>query len=198
MEKEEPTIYHVKAYINQRYDNWHEYSTYIAIQAGIESDSGDILHEVIANLLQKPEHQIIELYSKPGKGRTKTTKNLKLRQLDFFVQSMIRTYATSDTAPWLWKKNKLIPKQQVHTTDMPDETQETIQANENAGYRDTVYKNAIENLPILTASERIAIKYRLQHVDYKGITDRTEQKFYRGNFMKAKNKLQNTLKINKL
>ena len=93
------TIKEVRNYITKRYERWLDYSTFHCERQGMYGEGGDLLNEVMINLLEKPDDQLIELYN---------SKSKQYRELDFFVLRMIKINATSDTAPYRHKK-KTVP-----------------------------------------------------------------------------------------
>ena len=89
----------VEKYIGKRYDRWLDYASYHCSLNGLAGEEVDVLNEVLLSLLQKDESTVINLLN---------TRSGQYRELDFFVLSMIKLNATSDTAPYR-AKYKSIP-----------------------------------------------------------------------------------------
>lgn len=85
------TIEDIKKYINNRYERWLDYAKYHCSCAGIEDETIDVLNEVMCDLLQKPDHLLLKLYSK---------KSGQYTELDYYVLRMIKLNATSNTSPY--------------------------------------------------------------------------------------------------
>ena len=105
-------------YINKRYDRWLDYAKYHTSLAGIGDEASDVLNEVMAMLLEKPEEEINLLLNR---------KHGKYTELDFYVLQMIKLNATSDTSPYR-HKYKAIPAddnvdwRRLNIIDEPDQS----------------------------------------------------------------------------
>jgi len=83
-------------YINKRYDRWADYALYHSTKQGMEDQYIDILNEVLIAVLKKDEIYLNELFSRNKNGYT---------ELDYLILSMIKTFCSSDTAPYKWAYN---------------------------------------------------------------------------------------------
>lgn len=87
-------------YINNRYERWADYALYHSTKQGMGDQYIDILNEVLIAVLKKDEAYILELYNRKKNGYT---------ELDYLILSMIKTYCTSDTAPYRWNNINRLP-----------------------------------------------------------------------------------------
>jgi len=81
----------INIYIEKRYSNWLDYSTYHCTHAGIADESIDVLNEVIVALLQKCDCRLLSLLN---------SKKGKYTELDFYVLRMIKLNIYSGTSPY--------------------------------------------------------------------------------------------------
>lgn len=81
-------------YIEKRYERWLDYAKYHTSLAGIGDEARDVLNEVLAMLLEKPEAET---------ERMLNSKQGKYTELDFYVLQMIKLNATSETSPYRYK-----------------------------------------------------------------------------------------------
>ena len=84
----------VNKYIEKRYDRWLDYAKYHTPLAGIGDEARDVLNEVLAMLLEKPEAETERMLG---------SKQGKYIELDFYILQMIKLNATSDTSPYRHK-----------------------------------------------------------------------------------------------
>lgn len=84
----------VNKYIEKRYDRWLDYAKYHTSLAGIGDEARDVLNEVLAMLLEKPEAETERMLG---------SKQGKYTELDFYILQMIKLNATSDTSPYRHK-----------------------------------------------------------------------------------------------
>ena len=84
----------VNKYIEKRYDRWLDYAKYHTSLAGIGDEAKDVLNEVLAMLLEKPEAETERMLG---------SKQGKYTELDFYILQMIKLNATSDTSPYRHK-----------------------------------------------------------------------------------------------
>lgn len=103
-------------YIGRRYERWLDYSRYHCSHAGMSGEEIDVLNEVLAMLLEKPEGEM---------DRMLGSRQGKYTELDFYVLQMIKLNATSDTSPYR-HRYKAIPVddsvdwRRLNTIDEPD------------------------------------------------------------------------------
>lgn len=90
----------IRDYINARYDRWADYALFHSSHQGLEDQYIDILNEVLEAVLKKKEDLLIGLYNQKRNGYT---------GLDYLILSMIKTYASSPTAPYRWKYVNRLP-----------------------------------------------------------------------------------------
>jgi hypothetical protein len=92
----------IRTYIAYRYQNWHDYATYLARVHKFESYADDLLNDIIVDLLKKPEQKINRMLQLKTK---KIVNNLPTTEVDKFVLKMLKLNATSPTAPF--RKNTM-------------------------------------------------------------------------------------------
>lgn len=104
-------------YIGKRYERWLDYSRFHCCQAGIGGEEIDVLNEVLAMLLEKPEEETERMLG---------SKQGRYTELDFYILQMIKLNATSDTSPYR-HKYKAIPVddnvdwRRLNVIDEPDD-----------------------------------------------------------------------------
>lgn len=104
-------------YIEKRYERWLDYAKYHCSLSGMIGEEIDILNEVLAMLLEKPEPYLLRLLE---------SKQGKYTELDFYILQMIKLNVTSDTSPYR-HKYRSIPKDENidwRRLNIPDEVEE--------------------------------------------------------------------------
>lgn len=131
------TAARIREYIAFRYPNWLDYATYQARRNGFEGWEGDLLNDVIINLLEKDETMLEGMLNATTR---KIVNNKPTTELDKFVLRMLLLNATSATAPFRKntlgnkiisradKKIQTIEKQEANLTiiDRPDEQYDEV------------------------------------------------------------------------
>lgn len=107
-------------YIRKRYDHWLDYARFHATLAGISDEAIDILNEVMAMLLEKPNDDMEKLLA---------TRHGQYTELDFYVLQMIKLNATSDTSPYRHKYKSLpvdsnVDWRSLNIIDEPDQEED--------------------------------------------------------------------------
>ena len=102
----------IDQHITNNYSRYNDYAEYHASLAGIPDEAGDILDEVLLNLLQKPHQKLSSLLSRKKQGHT---------ELDFFVLKMIKINAHSKTSPYRHKTKNVPLDQNISPADLDPE-----------------------------------------------------------------------------
>lgn len=85
-------------YIKKRYERWLDYARYHCSLSSMGGEEIDVLNEVLAMLLEKPETYVLKLLE---------SKQGKYTELDFYILQMIKLNVTSDTSPYRHKYKPL-------------------------------------------------------------------------------------------
>jgi len=106
----------VNEHIEKNYQRWSDYAEYHASLARIPDEAGDILDEVLLNLLQKDDKKLTSLLSRKKQGYT---------ELDFFVLKMIKLNTHSETSPYRHKTKNVPLNQNISPGDLnPEDLQQ--------------------------------------------------------------------------
>lgn len=87
----------INEYINFRYNNWLDRAKYAAKIHGFEDMAGDLLNEVLENLISKPEDKLLEMLNRPTR---KILNGRPTTELDKFVLKMINIQSFSQVGPF--------------------------------------------------------------------------------------------------
>lgn len=85
----------VENYLSTRYKRFLEYAHYHAALAKLDQQGGDVLNEVLLNVLGKDPGLLDKLYGKKGKGG--------YREIDFYILRMVKLNCHSTTSPYRFK-----------------------------------------------------------------------------------------------
>lgn len=143
-------------YITNRYPRWLDHAEYHAAKAGIPDEAGDILNEVILDLLGKPESKIEEMLSRKKRSYNKKDKR-EYAELDWFILKMIRLNAYSKTSPYRHKTRSIPLDQNVNPyyINTEDLTHEEIDRNETILDKNNKVREILESLNIPEADKKI-------------------------------------------
>lgn len=135
-------------YIEKRYERWLDYARYHCSLSGMVGEEIDVLNEVLAMLLEKPETYVLKLLE---------SKQGKYTELDFYILQMIKLNVTSDTSPYR-HKYKAIPVddnvdwRRLNVIDEPDDEYD------KAAYicdKTKVIRDILEDLHLSDRAKRI-------------------------------------------
>lgn len=104
-------------YIEKRYERWLDYAKYHCSLSGMIGEEIDILNEVLAMLLEKPQSYLLRLLG---------SKQGKYTELDFYILQMIKLNIISDTSPYRHKYRSIPKDENVdwRKLNIPDEVEE--------------------------------------------------------------------------
>jgi hypothetical protein len=157
----------VKNYLSTRYGRLLEYANYHAGLAGLDQQGGDVLNEVLLNLLAKDQDKITALYRKKKGG---------YRELDYFILRMIKLNCHSQTSPYRFKYK--LPKKDENT-ECPEIEQSDLSPNEEFYEESDTDVRAEEEYEESDPTELICKRFNLIRdiVDKLPVTEREKEAF---------------------
>lgn len=172
----------ISKYIAFRYPNWMDYARHQCRVQHLDGWADDLLNDMIADLLSKPEEKLADLISRPTR---KIVNGQPTTELDKFMLKMIKMNAVSKYAAF--RKNTVGQKiiatgatvevatftELNQTMDMPDET--TYNAN-RAAKLDRMHTLNINKLMNAGFPAWVIQKYREHYIESKPITTNKDRK----------------------
>lgn len=138
----------LKKYIEERYKGWLDYAKYQTSLAGIGDEARDVLNEVLAMLLEKPEAKTERML-----GSTQG----EYTELDSYILRMIKLNATSDTSPYRHKYKSLPVDDNVdwRRLNVIDESEDEYDNATYIGEKIQIVRKILEELHLSEQSIRI-------------------------------------------
>lgn len=157
-------------YIQRRYERWLDYARYHCSHAGMEGEAVDVLNEVLAMLLEKPEDYTSTLLG---------ARQGKYTELDFYVLQMIKLNVTSDTSPYRHKYKPIPVDENVDWRRLNIEDKDDPEEDRN-GYVCARFQEVRDILTELNLSERATLVFTWKFfagesfADWPGLESRKE------------------------
>jgi hypothetical protein len=95
----------VKKYINMRYERWYDRAKFLCTKAGRADEAGDVLNEVLADILSSRSNTELDRLYQRDKG--------KLKELDLYILTSIRLNVQSKTGPYNRKYHREFKSDEV-------------------------------------------------------------------------------------
>lgn len=148
----------ITRYINERYQRWLDYAKYHCELAKIPDQAGDVLNEVLINVLSKNEKKLIGLYER----RKQRLKNREIyRELDYYILQMIKLNTHSKTSPYQYRYRQVSIDDNIefHCLEIEDEVDNSVDTSGNIFYAFQRIRKIFNELDI-SEREREIFKWR--------------------------------------